>query len=104
MQATRTGDTVVVSFDTPMQRTRRPEKFEQIVRSTLGDVYGPKANSLLATIPTGSLVQVQDLFAELPTSGLHIQLPAGGTISLWPQTRERRDGPLVVAYRATVRR
>ncbi len=104
INAMRSGDTVTVSFNTPMLRTRRPEKFEGIVRRTLAGVYGAKAASLLASIPTGSLVQVQDLFADLPTRGLRIAIPAGGTIALWPETKEGKDGPLVVAYRATVTR
>jgi hypothetical protein len=104
VRSTRTGDTVVVNFDTPMMRTRRPEKFEEIVRSTLVEVYGTPADSLLSGIPRGSLVQVQDLFADLPTRGLHINLPAGGALALWPQTRMREDGPLVIAYLATVTR
>jgi hypothetical protein len=104
LSATRTGDTVMVRFDTPMLRTRRPDKFEDIVRSSLAEVYGAKAESILSGIPRGSLVQVDDLFAELPTRGLHIELPAGGTLALWPQTRMRDDGPLVVAYMATVTR
>ena len=104
MSAMRSGDTVTVHFNTPMLRTRRPEKFEEIVRRSLSVVYGTKAESLLATIPRGSLVQDQDLFAELPTRGLHIAIPAGGTIALWPETRERADGPLVIAYRTTVTR
>jgi len=71
---------------------------------TLATVFGPPADSLLSTIPRGSLVQVQDLFAELPTRGLRIALPAGGAITLWPEPWERADGPLVIAYRTTVTR
>jgi hypothetical protein len=100
----RAGDTVVVDFDRPMLRTRRTEKFEDIIRSTLVQVYGAQVDSILSRIPRGSLVQVQDLFAELPTTGLRISLPAGGALALWPQTRMRDDGPLVVAYRAIVMR
>jgi hypothetical protein len=102
--ATRHGDSVVVSFDTQMLRTRRPAKFEEIVRSSLALVYGARADSIVRAIPAGELVKETDLFAELPARGLHVALPAGGTLSLWPQTRMREDGPLVVAYRATVAR
>lgn len=102
--ATRSGDTVTVSFDTMMLRTRRPEKFEDILRSSLPQVYGETVAAALSNIPRGSLVQVEDLFAELPTSGLRIALAGGDTLALWPQTRERDDGPLVVAYRAIVTR
>ena len=81
-----------------------PAKFEEIIRNTLAAVYGAKADTLLANIPRGALVTVEDLFADLPTRGLHISLPMGGALALWPQTRVREDGPLVVAYRATVTR
>ena len=48
------GDTdVVVAFDTPETRTRRPEKFEQFVRTTLPLVYGSAMRNVLARIRTG---------------------------------------------------
>ena len=82
MSAVRTGGTVVVHFDTPLARTRRPQKFENIVRATLPAVYGRAADSVLATIPSGSLAGAGDLLTELPARGLHLALPAGGTVSL----------------------
>ena len=100
--ATRTGDTVAVHFDTPLTRTRRAEKFEQIVRATLPAVYGPSADSLLATIPAGKLARAGDLLTELPTRGLHLPIGAGWSLALWPETRQGQDGPLVVTYRAVV--
>ena len=100
--ATRAGDTVAVHFDTPLARTRRPEKFEQIVRATLPAVYGPTADSLLATIPEGKLALAGDLITELPTRGLHLPIGAGWSLALWPETRQGQDGPLVVTYRAVV--
>lgn len=102
--AVRTGSTVTVSFDTPLTRTRRRDKFERVVRTTLPAVYGPKADSLLATIPTGSLVGAADLLGDLPTRGLRVPLADGWALTLWPATRAGRDGPLVVSYRSTLAR
>ncbi len=101
MFAVRTGDTVTVYFDTPEARTRRPEKFEQIVRTTLPQVHGAAAQTLLASIAPGALIGAVDLVNELPTRGLHLTGAGGSTLSLWPETRPGRDGPLVVAYRVT---
>ena len=39
---------VTVLFDTELMRTRRPEKFERVVRETLGAIYGRRADSVLA--------------------------------------------------------
>jgi hypothetical protein len=89
MVADRAGDTVRVSFDLALARTRRPDKFEAIVRSTLPQVYGALADSALAT---------------LPETGFHIPIAGGRTIAVWPETRIGRDGPLVVAYRAVASR
>ena len=100
MFAVRSGDTVTVHFDTPEARTRRPEKFEQIVRTTLPQVHGAAAQTLLGSIAPGSLIGAVDLVNELPVRGLHLKGRDGRTISLWPETRPGRDGPLVVAYRA----
>ena len=102
MSAVRIGGTVLVHFDTPLARTRRPEKFERIVRATLPAVYGAAADSLLATVPSGTFAESGDLVTELPARGVHLALPGGGTLSIWPQTRPGQDGPLVVTYRATV--
>ncbi|MFL5578434.1 MAG: hypothetical protein ACJ79S_20970 [Gemmatimonadaceae bacterium] len=104
MFAERHGDTVTVSFDTELARTRRPEKFEQIVRATLPTIYGPAADSLLAHLPTGTLAGAGDLLTDLPARGLHLPAPGGATIALWPTTRPGRDGPLVVTYRVVAGR
>ena len=98
--ALRRGDTVTVHFDTPEARTRRPEKFEQIVRTTLPQVHGRAADSLLAGIAAANLLPAADLAAQaLPPIAL--RGPHGQALSLAPQTRPGRDGPLVVAYRIT---
>lgn len=99
MYAERTGDTVLVHFDTPEARTRHPEKFERTVRQTLPAVYGPVADSMLAAVPDGQLAAGGDLLTELPTRGIRLAAPSGAAIMLWPQTRPGEDGPLVVTYR-----
>jgi hypothetical protein len=102
--AERMGDTVVVHFDTSPARTRRADKFERIVRGTLRAVYGPLADTLLATVPDGRLAAPNELLNALPARGIHLAGANGRRIGLWPQTRPGRDGPLVVAYRTIVER
>lgn len=102
--AVRDGPTVTVHFDTYLTRTRRRDKFDRIVRETLPQVYGEAADSLLATVPVGQIAQGGDLLAELPSTGISFELADGSTLALWPRTRPGRDGPLVVAYRATILR
>ena len=99
--AVRTGDTVAVHFDTPATRTRRRDKFERLVRTTLPAVFGPAADSALAAVPRGRLTAPGDLLTELPRRGLRLATP-NGTLALWPATRPGRDGPLVVTYVATL--
>lgn len=102
--AIRAGNSVTVHFDTPGGRTRRPEKFEQIVRATLPVIYGPAIDSILARIPRGSLTASGGLLTELPRRGFRLALGTGWMLALWPGTRTGHDGPLVVAYRASVMR
>ena len=104
MIAERAGDTVRVSFDLLLSRTRRPEKFEAIVRSTLPQVYGASVDSALRALPVGAVARAGDLMTTLPERGFHIPLAGGRTIGVWPVTRAGRDGPLVVAYRAVATR
>jgi hypothetical protein len=104
MFAVRSGDTVVVHFDTSPLRTRRADKFERIVRQTLAAVYGPVADTLLATVPDGRLAAPNDLLNVLPAKGVHLATASGRRVGLWPETRPGRDGPLVVSYRTLVER
>ena len=104
MVVDRAGDTVRVSFDLVLSRTRRPDKFEAIVRSTLPQVYGAPADSALRALPVGAVARAGDLMTTLPQSGFRIPLADGRAISVWPETRAGRDGPLVVAYRAVAAR
>jgi hypothetical protein len=99
---TRSSDVVVVHFDTSPSRTRRADKFESIVRQTLRSVYGPIADTLLATVPDGHLAAPNELVTSLPSRGIHLTGPHGARIALWPETRRGRDGPLAIAYRTTV--
>ena len=74
------------------------------MRSTLPQVYGAAADSALRAMPTGAVARAGDLIETLPERGFHIPLAGGRTIAVWPVTREGRDGPLVVAYRAVASR
>ena len=98
--AERGGDSVIVDFDTPAARTRRRDKFEDVVRRTLPLVYGATVDSVLRTIPTGGIVGGVELLTDLPRRGAHLKVAAGWTLDLWPETRPGKDGPLVVGYRA----
>ena len=102
ISATRTGDSVTVSFDTPMTRTRRPEKFEHFMRVSLPVVYGPALDTALGKIPEGGLAAQGDLLSELPTRGVRIPVRTGWSLVVYPETRPGQDGPLVVRYRASV--
>jgi hypothetical protein len=102
--AVRTGDSVLVNFDTQGNRTRRADKFEQMLRTTLPLVYGRRITSALDSVPTGLLLPSRDVVGDLTSQGVHLMLDNGLRISLWPQTRPSADGPLVVAYRVVVER
>lgn len=102
MTVVRRGDTMLVHFDTELGRTRRPEKFDAIVRATLVQIYGSAAESMLSTVAPGTIARDGDLLADLPARGIRMRAADGTTLALWPITRPGRDGPLVVSYRATV--
>lgn len=98
--AERTDTAVTLSFDQPMTRTRRAEKFEQFVRATLPSIYGKKIDSALTTMPAGALAKQGDLITELPTRGMRIPVDSAWEIRVFPETRKGVEGPLVVRYRA----
>lgn len=102
MYVERGGDSAVVHFDTEMARTRRRDKFEATVRTTLPALYGARVESTLATIPDGDIMGDRDLASDVATSGVKLVIPSGGTLDLLPVTRPGRDGPLVVGYRVRV--
>lgn len=100
MYAERTGDSVSVIFDTEALRTRFDWKFEGVVRLTLPIVFGRDARTALDSIPSGRLVRGGDLLRELPTRGIPLALSLGRTLHVWPITRDGRDGPIIIGYRA----
>jgi len=102
VMATRTDSNVVVSFDRPMTRTRRPEKFEAFLRSTLPQIYGAPADSALSRMPEGAIASQGNLLMELPTRGIRIPLSNTATLVVYPETRPGQDGPLVIRYRSSV--
>ena len=102
--AVRTGDTVAVHFDTPMMRTRQPQKFEQLVRATLPAIYGAAADSILGTVAAGNLIRGVDPTITTATHGVYLPLAAGWSLALWPETRPGRDGPLIITYRTALTR
>ncbi len=102
MYVERNADSAVVHFDTEMGRTRRRDKFETTVRTTLPLLYGARADSMLATLPEGGITGDHDLVSEVASHGVKLPVPGGGTLDLLPVTRPGRAGPLVVGYRVRV--
>jgi len=100
--ALRGDSDVVVSFDLTMVRTRRADKFEQFVRSSLPVIYGRGVRDLLARIPYGGLASQGELLTELPRRGMRIPVTGEWMIRLFPETRPGQDGPLVIRYRVAV--
>ena len=101
INAERTDAAVTLSFDLPMTRTRRPEKFEQLVRATLPTIYGKKIDSVLTAIPAGALAKQGDLLTELPARGIRIPVDSAWEIRVFPETRKGVEGPLVIRYHAS---
>jgi hypothetical protein len=97
--AVRNDSDVVVNFDRAKVRTRRPDKFEQFVRTTLEYVYGAPGAAVISKLPYGAIASQGDLINELPTRGIRIPVDSAWVIRLFPETKVGRDGPLVVRYR-----
>jgi hypothetical protein len=98
MFAVREGPQVIVNFDTDSLRTRFDWKFEGVVRATLPIIYGQEAGAALDSIPQSYLAR-GGLLTDLPRRGIPLRV-GPHTLRVWPITREGRDGPLVVGYRA----
>ena len=96
--AVREGQQVTVYFDTETLRTRFDWKFEGVVRATLPLVFGQDARAALDSIPQGTWVRGA-LLTDLPQRGVPLTI-GEHRLRVWPITRQGRDGPLVVAYRA----
>jgi hypothetical protein len=97
--AIRDGAQVTVHFDTDSLRTRLDWKFEGIVRATLPLVFGAEAAAALDSVPAGTLASGGQLLTELPRRGITLKV-GDQALKVWPVTRQGRDGPLVVGYRA----
>ncbi len=100
--AVRADSGVTLSFDSPMIRTRIPEKFERFVRSTLPVIYGHGIDGALSSIPDGGIASQGDLISDLPTRGIRIPVGNAWMLRLYPEVRAGQDGPLVVRYRVAV--
>jgi hypothetical protein len=100
--AERTGDTVVVHFDTQGARTRRSDKFESVVRETLPAILGEPARMALERVAPGTLVAPGQLVATVGGTPLRLPVGDGRVVTLEPGSRMGQDGPLVVTYRAVV--
>jgi hypothetical protein len=98
MFAVREGSQVTVHFDTDSLRTRFDWKFEGVVRATLPIIFGHEARVALDSIPQSYFAR-GGLLTELPRRGIPLRLGTH-TLRVWPITRDGRDGPLVVGYRA----
>lgn len=103
MYAMRDGPEVTVHFDVENLRTRFDWKFEGIVRSTLPLLFGPDVHVAMDSIPAGTWVRGGALLVDLPTAGIPLKV-GNHTVRVWPVTRQGRDGPLVVGYRASAER
>ena len=100
--ATRSDTLVTLAFDTPSSRTRQPEKFEKLLRTTLPKVYGPAIDTARSKVPTGDLTKSGNLVSDLPTRGIHVPVRDAWSLAVYPETRPGHDGPLVVRYRVSV--
>jgi hypothetical protein len=97
------SDTLIaVDFDEMMLRTRRAAKFEDFLRRTLPLIYGEPVARALSRMPNGDLASQGNLITELPRTGIRIPLDNSRVLTVWPETRQGEDGPLVIRYRVTI--
>ena len=102
--ALRAGDSVVVNFDRFGYRTRRPDKLESSLRTSLPLVYGRMATAFLDTLKQGDLVTNRDVVGALATNGMRVTLDNGAVVHIRVLTRVGRDGELAVGYLTTIER
>jgi hypothetical protein len=100
--AVRSDSEVIVTFDNQTMRTRRADKFEQVVRATLVSVYGAPMKDVLSSVPIGAIAEQGELLTELPSRGVRIPLNGAWMARLFPETRPGQDGPLVIRYRVRI--
>jgi hypothetical protein len=98
--AVRTGDTITVHFDLLMLRTRRADKLTRTIRRTLPQIVAVSDTSALDALA----IPAPDVLTVLPVQGLVIGLSPDAEAWVLPVVRPARGGPLVVAYRTTLRR
>lgn len=102
--AERQGNVVTVNFDTQGARTRRSDKFESVVRSTLPAVLGAAGQAALDRVQAGGLVPPGGLLTAAQQGALRLPVGDGRLVRLTPRTRMGQDGPLVVTYSVTIER
>jgi hypothetical protein len=102
--AIRSGDSVIVNFDSQGNRTRRSDKIENTLRLTLPMILGRMATSHLDTLKAGTLVRDRDVVGALATGGMNVTLATGATVRVRVLTRDVTGGPIAVGYLATIAR
>ena len=102
--ATRTGDSVVVNFDAYGFRTRRSDKLENTLRTTLPLVFGKTATASVDTMSAGSLVTEHDVVGDLAKNGMRVKLDNGAIAHIRVLTRSVSDGPIAIGYLAIIER
>jgi hypothetical protein len=102
--AVRTGDSVVVNFDAYGYRTRRSDKLETSLRTTMPLVFGKSATAFIDTLADGGLVTTKDVVGDLATNGMRVKLDNGATARIRVLTRIVSDGPIAIGYLTTIER
>ncbi len=100
--AIRAGDSVLVNFDRYGYRTRRSDKFEASLRTTLPLIYGRSVTTFIDSLLPGQLVTERDVIGALATSGMLVILDNGAEVRIRVLTRVGSDGPLAVGYLTTI--
>lgn len=102
--ATRAGDSVVVNFDAYGFRTRRSDKIEQSLRTTLPLIFGRMATASIDTLHEGDFVTERDVIGTLARDGMRVKLDNGAVAHIRILTRVVSDGPIAIGYLTTIER
>ena len=102
--AMRTGDSVVVNFDAFGFRTRRADKIEHSLRTTLPLVFGRMATASIDTLGEGDFVTERDVIGTLARDGMRVKLDNGAVAHIRVLTRIVSDGPIAIGYLTTIER